>query len=308
MPVKKVTSVIFGGPNLDILYVTSMAKPPLAALPGDGVLRGSLFAIHGLASKAYRSRASAPDAWQGHDAALFSPQQDPSWRTPRPTSQRGERSTPYASKSSPPITAQSLRDRLGALRNLWPFFMQVWATSPALTATAIVLRLARALLPVATLYVGKLIIDEALRLVGLSHHYATIQEWFASGELNTSFCSSLLELTLAIAADVFGRIVALVNSLLSDRFNAEASVRLMQHAATLDLEDFEDSELQDRLDRARRLTMGRMTLLSQMFGQAQDVITVLSFAAGLWLFAPWLILLLRSPWCRLSSAKRISMR
>jgi L-arabinonolactonase len=48
MPVKKVTSVMFGGPELDILFVTSMAKPPLPRFPGDGVLRGSLFAIHDL--------------------------------------------------------------------------------------------------------------------------------------------------------------------------------------------------------------------------------------------------------------------
>ncbi len=48
MPVKKVTSVMFGGANLDILFVTSMAKPPLPRFPGDGVLRGSLFAIHDL--------------------------------------------------------------------------------------------------------------------------------------------------------------------------------------------------------------------------------------------------------------------
>jgi L-arabinonolactonase len=48
MPVKKVTSVMFGGPNLDILYVTSMAKPPLPRFPGDGVQRGSLFAIYDL--------------------------------------------------------------------------------------------------------------------------------------------------------------------------------------------------------------------------------------------------------------------
>lgn len=48
MPVKKVTSVMFGGPDLDILYVTSMAKPPLPRFPGDNVLRGSLFAIHDL--------------------------------------------------------------------------------------------------------------------------------------------------------------------------------------------------------------------------------------------------------------------
>jgi L-arabinonolactonase len=51
MPVKKVTSVNFGGPNLDVLYVTCMAKPPLPRFPGDGVLRGSLFAIYDLGIK-----------------------------------------------------------------------------------------------------------------------------------------------------------------------------------------------------------------------------------------------------------------
>ncbi len=48
MPVKKVTSVMFGGPKLDILFVTSMAKPPLPRFPGDEQLRGSLFAIYDL--------------------------------------------------------------------------------------------------------------------------------------------------------------------------------------------------------------------------------------------------------------------
>ena len=51
MPVKKVTSVMFGGPKLDILFVTSMAKPPLPRFPGDGLLRGSLFAIYDLGVK-----------------------------------------------------------------------------------------------------------------------------------------------------------------------------------------------------------------------------------------------------------------
>jgi L-arabinonolactonase len=51
MPVKKVTSMNFGGPNMDVLYVTSMAKPPLPRFPGDGPLRGSLFAIYDLGIK-----------------------------------------------------------------------------------------------------------------------------------------------------------------------------------------------------------------------------------------------------------------
>jgi L-arabinonolactonase len=48
MPVKKVTSVMFGGPELDTLYVTSMARPPLPRFPDDPVSAGSLFAITGL--------------------------------------------------------------------------------------------------------------------------------------------------------------------------------------------------------------------------------------------------------------------
>jgi ATP-binding cassette subfamily B protein len=79
---------------------------------------------------------------------------------------------------------------------------------------------------------------------------------------------------------------------LSDRLTNESSIDLMEHARTLDLEDFEDAGFQDQLDRARRQTSGRVTLMTQMFNQTQDMVTVLSFAAGLLVFAPWLIVLL----------------
>ena len=101
-----------------------------------------------------------------------------------------------------------------------------------------------------------------------------------------------LEFGLAVLSDVLGRAVSLLDSLLSERFSNETSLRLMEHAATLDLEDFEDSELQDRLERARRQAAGRTSLIGQLFGQAQDVVTVVSFAAGLIVYAPWLIVLL----------------
>lgn len=48
MPVLKVTSMSFGGDGMDVLFVTSMAKPPLPRFPEDGPLGGSLFAIEGL--------------------------------------------------------------------------------------------------------------------------------------------------------------------------------------------------------------------------------------------------------------------
>lgn len=48
MPVRKITSLAFGGPDLATLYVTSMAEPPLPKYPGDGPLRGATFRIDGL--------------------------------------------------------------------------------------------------------------------------------------------------------------------------------------------------------------------------------------------------------------------
>ena len=48
MPVCKITSLAFGGPQLDTLFVTSMAEPPLPRHPGDGPLRGATFRIDGL--------------------------------------------------------------------------------------------------------------------------------------------------------------------------------------------------------------------------------------------------------------------
>jgi ATP-binding cassette subfamily B protein len=189
-------------------------------------------------------------------------------------------------------TQRSLKERVGALRNLRPFLSLVWHTAPGLTVANLVLRLARALLPVATLYVGKLIIDEVVRLAGMGGPAGGVRAWWDAGMLDHLAGLLLLELGLAVVADVLGRVVSLADSLLSERYTNATSIRLMEHAATLDLEDFEDSELQDRLERARRQASGRLTLLTQLLGQAQDVVTIVTFAAGLVAYAPGLIALL----------------
>ena len=191
-----------------------------------------------------------------------------------------------------PRSTASFKERVGALRNILPFVAMVWQTGPGLTATLLGLRSIRALLPIAALYVGKLIVDDVVRLVQMPGKPEILAQWLHSGLLNWLGILLAIEFALAIFADLLGRIVSLVDSLLSERVSNASSVRLMQHAATLDLEDFEDSEFQDRLERARRQTSGRMTLLGQLFSQAQDIVTVASFIAGLVFYAPWLIGLL----------------
>jgi ATP-binding cassette subfamily B protein len=187
---------------------------------------------------------------------------------------------------------RTLRERFGALRTLRPFLAMVWETSSTLTTTIVVLRLVRALLPIAALYIAKLIIDDVVALVRLPDHPTTLQGWLASGQLNGLTLLLGAEFALAVLSDVLGRAVSLVDTLLADQVSNGSSVKLMEHAATLDLEDFEDAEFQDQLERARRQTSGRLTLMGQLFSQAQDLVTVASFAAGLVVYAPWLIVLL----------------
>lgn len=194
--------------------------------------------------------------------------------------------------SRPVAAPTSFKQRVGALRNLRPFLAMVWRTSPPLMAASAALRTVHALLPVAALFVGKLIIDDVVRLVQLPDKPATFDLWLASGHLNELGSLLLVEFGLAVLADLLGRAVWFIDGLLAEQVTNASSVRLMQHAATLDLEDFEDAAFQDQLERARRQTSGRMTLMNQLFGQAQSLVTVASLAAGLVVFAPWLIVLL----------------
>ncbi|HNV74602.1 MAG TPA: ABC transporter ATP-binding protein [Gemmatimonadaceae bacterium] len=207
---------------------------------------------------------------------------------PRPERTRFEARRAGSTPNAPPTT---FRDRMVALRNVPPFLGLVWRTSPSLTVWTLVVRLLRALLPVMTLYVGKLIIDEVVLVAG-GGAAGGLAAWRTDGRLHHLAWLLAAEFGLAVASDVLGRVTSLIDGLLAERFSISTSVRLMEHAATLDLQDFEDSESQDKLERARRQASGRMALMSQLFSQAQDAITILSLAAGLALFTPWLILLL----------------
>ncbi len=178
------------------------------------------------------------------------------------------------------------------MRNIGPFLVMVWQASPVLTLATMILRLARAVLPVTALWFGKLIIDEVVRLTAMTARPDTLADWWQSGELTHLALLVLAEFGLAVLSDVLARSIGLVDALLAERLTMVSSLRLMEHAATLDLRDFEDAGFQDRLERARRQASGRMSLMGLLFGQLQDLVTVATFGAGLIFFNPWLIILL----------------
>lgn len=171
-------------------------------------------------------------------------------------------------------------ERRAALRYLPAFVGLVWRTSRGLTVSMGALRLVRAFLPLAMLWIGKLIIDAVVAMRESGPDYERLALLVG------------VELGLVLVADALARASALVESLLGDLFSNRVSVMLMEHAATLDLAQFEDPAFYDQLDRARRQTTGRIGLFARLFQMAQDTITLVSLAAALAIYSPVLLLLL----------------
>ncbi|TAE28232.1 MAG: ABC transporter ATP-binding protein [Candidatus Kapaibacterium sp.] len=219
-----------------------------------------------------------------------------------------------ASNTAPQGRANTYRERFVALRNLPKFFALIWRVSPAMMLSTMLLRLLRAAVPTSMLFIGKLIVDEIVRLVQIQFiHTQTpattgvpsnissnipsniplpLEQLFASVEMQHLWLLVGAEFALAIASDLLNRTIAFLDSMLGDKFTNESSVMLMRHAATLDLEMFEDSTFYDKLEKARRQTTSRISLMTQSLAQVQDAVSMLVLAISLVVFSPWLILLL----------------
>ena len=175
--------------------------------------------------------------------------------------------------------------RLAALKHVPPLIRLVFQTHRGYTIAILALRAIRSFIPVAVLWVGKLIIDGVIATGAVVHAGRSPDWWHLAGLVG-------LELGIAVVGEGLARLSSLLESLLGDLFANRLSVRLMQHAATLDLAQFEDAETYDHLERARRQTTGRIGLFALLLSTAQDLITLASLAAVLLVQLPWLLLLL----------------
>jgi ATP-binding cassette subfamily B protein len=172
------------------------------------------------------------------------------------------------------------KERLQALRYVPALFRLIWGTHRGYTVAMVFLRVVRAFVPVVTFWVGKLILDSVIAAKA------------GNGSLTQVWRYLVLELGIVLVGEILARASSLIESLLGDLFSNAMSVQLMEHAAKLDLAQFEDPEFYDHLERARRQTVGRIALLSLLLSMSQDALTLLTLAGALIAYNPWLLLLL----------------
>jgi ATP-binding cassette subfamily B protein len=174
----------------------------------------------------------------------------------------------------------TFRQRVVALRLVPRLIRLVWDTQPVYTVLMIILRLTRSVVPVTNLWIAKLIIDEVIMLAR------------THGPSNHLWLLVAIEMGTVVGGELLARGSGLIESLLGDLFTNRISIRIMEHAATLDLHTFEDPTFYDHLERARQGTSGRIALLTQLLGMAQSALTLASLSVALAAQAPWLLVLL----------------
>src|SRR5437667_2170022 len=165
-------------------------------------------------------------------------------------------------------------ERLAALRYVPPLLKLVYQTHRGYTVAILALRALRSFIPLAVLWIGKLIIDGVIAAMQ-GRAAGAVVDWWALGSLVA------LELGIAVGGEGLARLSSLFESLLGDLFSHRVSVGLMEPAATLDLAQYEDAETYDHLERARRQTVGRIGLVALLLSTAQDLVTLISLAAVL---------------------------
>jgi ATP-binding cassette, subfamily B, bacterial len=187
----------------------------------------------------------------------------------------------YMYESSHQTFEEAWKQRLKAVRNLPPLLRMVWASGPSVVAASLLFRLVAAVIPIAMLSVSRLIIDDVVALNAGRQLLPHVFWWLVT-----------LEFALAGLGSILGRTVGFFDSLFADRFTRYVSVRVMDHASGLDLAAYEEPAFYDKLERARVQATDRVAMIREAGSLLQQAITALTLAASIFLFSPWLLVVL----------------
>jgi len=178
---------------------------------------------------------------------------------------------------------KGLRRFLSVFRYTGRAFALVWSTSRALSIVLALLSIVAGVLPAGVAYTGKLIVDGVLtaaRTGAAADRWAVV--WWVG-----------LELGLVVGVAAAQRGIDVSQSLLRALLGQKVNELILEKAVTLELTDFEDSELYDQMVRARREASSRpLSLVRRTFGIGQSAISLVAYSGLLLSFSGWAVLVL----------------
>jgi ATP-binding cassette, subfamily B, bacterial len=155
-----------------------------------------------------------------------------------------------------------------------------WSGNSALMALAALSRTAMALIPIVQLWIPKLILDELVRCAGQSRITRKL------------FTLLIWQLLFAIAADILSRSIIALDGLVAESSSRSINEKIMKHASTLDVSQFESPSLYDKLERARTNVGSRVSLLLSLATMGQEAVTLGSLMLGFAAISHWLFMIM----------------
>lgn len=182
-------------------------------------------------------------------------------------------------QASTPDRSHGRNNRSAGLKTLPRVFGFLWEAAPGVVTGAVLLRIVTAVLPLGVLFVSRRIID---MLVGRNSGAATSSLWMLLAA----------EFVLVACASISGRATEYCDLRMVDEFSRDISLRVMSHAAQLDLASLEDPGFHDKLERARVQATDRAVMFSSVGQFLQAAVMLAVMAAAIAAYSPWLLAVL----------------
>ncbi|OFX23558.1 MAG: ABC transporter permease [Anaeromyxobacter sp. RBG_16_69_14] len=175
--------------------------------------------------------------------------------------------------------ADRVRELRSALLQVPATFALIWRADHGGAIALAVLTALAAVLPAGIAWTGKLIVDAVV---------AAGKGQGAPGHVTELV---LLELGLMAASMTAARLLGLQRELLRARLGNVVNERILEKALELELRHFEDADVYDKMQNARREASARpLSLVVQAFSIAQNAITLGALSALLVRLSPWSVL------------------
>jgi len=189
--------------------------------------------------------------------------------------------------SSTPLVGESLKSRLksatGVFRQVPGTFRLVWQADRRSAIAMAVLTLLSAALPAAIAYVGKLIVDAVV----------TAARTGTAADRRQALLYVGFELLLMVGSTTVNRSLSFLRELLRATLGNVVNVQILEKALSLELRHFEDADVYDKMQNARREASSRpLSLVLQVFAIAQNGLSLATYAILLIRLSPWSVLVL----------------
>lgn len=160
--------------------------------------------------------------------------------------------------------------KIQSWRNIWQFISYIWGFNRNNLLVNIIIRLISIFVPIISLYVGKLIIDELVY----------------SKNLNQILLYVSIEAIIVICSNILSRISSYINQSLNYNFELYTSKKIIEQFNRLSLQQIENVEIKSKFYLAKNESHDGSSLINELLGCIESVFSIISLSIVVIVYNP----------------------